>query len=171
MRKLFIATAIALCLPLTVAGQDDAQPLKDYSRLMKSGKVTLTLVYLNAKTLPVLFQPPTLFSIRARATQQTMVYVQSVVKDDAELDTTTFNVEQGGTTTPGVPTNISNFTKGKLKLKAGDRVDGIIAFSTMVDVTKPFVVTHGKDKTEFSFTESQLQALAPAAPAAGSAQQ
>ena len=35
MRKLFIA-AVALCLPLTLAGQDNAQIIKDYSKVMQA---------------------------------------------------------------------------------------------------------------------------------------
>ena len=97
-----------------------------------------------------------------------MVYVQSVVEVNGELDTTNFVLEQGGTSTPGTPTSINNFTKGKLKLKLGDKVDGIVSFPTMVDVSKPFTIKHGLDKAEFRFTDKAIQALAapPAAPAA-----
>jgi len=167
MRKLFIA-AVALCLPLTLAGQDNAQIIKDYSKVMQSDDVSLNLIHLNAKTVPILFQPPTLYSMRARAQQQTLVYVQSVVESNGQLDTSNFVIEQGGTSTPGTPTSINNFTKGKLKLKLGDKVDGILAFDTKVDVTKPFTVKHGLDKAEFRFTEASAKALA--APAAAAAQ-
>jgi hypothetical protein len=164
MRKLLVA-AVVLCLPLTLAGQDNAQILKDYSKPLKSDDVTLNLVHLNGKTVPVLFQPPMLYSMRARAQQQTMVYVQAVVENNGELDTNTFILEQGGKSTPGTPTSISNFTKGKVKLKLGDKVDGIVSFPTMIDVSKPFTVRHGLDKAEFRFTEKQIAALAPAAAA------
>jgi hypothetical protein len=169
MRKLYIAAAaVALCLPLSLAAQDAAQIMKDYSKEMRSDDVSLNLVHLNAKTVPVLFQPPMLYSMRARAQQQTMIYVQSVVEVNGELDTTNFVLEQGGTSTPGTPTSINNFTKGKLKLKLGDKVDGIVSFPAMVDVTKPFTIRHGLDKAEFRFNENQVKALAPApgAPAA-----
>jgi hypothetical protein len=169
MRKLFIA-AVALCLPLTLAGQDNAQIIKDYSKVMQSDDVSLNLIHMNAKTVPVLFQPPMLYSMRARAQQQTMVYVQSVVEVNGELDTTNFVLEQGGTSTPGTPTSINNFTKGKLKLKLGDKVDGIVTFPTMVDVSKPFTIKHGLDKAEFRFTENAIKGLAAAAPAAPAAQ-
>jgi hypothetical protein len=168
MRKLFIA-AVALCLPLTLAGQDNAQIIKDYSKVMQSDDVSLNVIHLNAKTVPILFQPPTLYSMRARAQQQTLLYVQSVVENNGQLDTTNFVLEQGGMSTPGTPTSISNFTKGKLKLKLGDKVDGILAFDTKVDVTKPFTLKHGLDKAEFRFTEAASKALA-AAPAAAAAQ-
>ena len=166
MRTLLIAAALALCLPLTLAGQDAAATLKDYSKIMQSDDVPLNLVHLNAKTVPVLFQPPTLYSMRARAQQQTMIYVQTVVEINAELDTTNFFLDQSGASMAGTPTSISNFTKGKLKLKLGDKVTGILAFEKMADLSKPFTIRHGLDKAEFRFTEAQIKALAPAAPAA-----
>lgn len=166
MRAFFIGAAVALFLPLALAGQDNAQTLKDYSKTMQSDHVPLNLVHLNARTVPVLFQPPALYSMRARAVQETMVYVQAVVENDAELDTTNFVLDQAGTSTPGTPASINNFTKGKVKLKAGDRVDGIVSFATTVDVSKRFTIRHGPDKAEFRFSENQVKALAPADPAA-----
>ena len=97
MKKLLIAAVVALCLPLALAGQDNAQILKEYSKVMQSEDVPLNIIHLNAKTVPVLFQPPMLYSMRARAGQQTMVYVQGVVEVNAELDTSNFFLEQGGT--------------------------------------------------------------------------
>ena len=165
MKKLLIVATVALCLPLSLAGQDAAATLKEYSKIMQSDEVPLNLVHLNSKTVPVLFQPPMLYSMRARVQQQTMIYVQTVVENNAELDTTNFVLDQGGTSTPGTPTSINNFTKGKLKLKLGDKVDGILAFAVMADVTKPFTVRHGLDKAEFRFTDAQIKALAAPAPA------
>jgi hypothetical protein len=167
MKKLFIVAALATCLPLALAGQDNAQIMKDYMRPMVSEDISLNIVHLNAKTVPVLFQPPMLYSMRARAQQQTMIYVQTVVETNGELDTTNFILDQGGKTTPGTPTNINNFTKGKVRLKLGDKVDGVVTFDTMVDVSKPFSIKHGMDKpAEFRFNEAQVKALAPAAASA-----
>ena len=169
MKTFLIAAIVALCLPLALAGQDNAQVMKDYTKVMSSEEIPLNIVHLNAKTVPVLFQPPMLYSMRARASQQTMVYVQTVVEVNAELDTTNFVLEQGGTSTPGAPTSINNFTKGKVKLRLGDKVDGIVAFPVLVDVSKPFSIRHGMDKADFRFTDNQVKALAPA-PAAPAAQ-
>ena len=169
MKKLLIIAAVVLSMPLAPAAQDNAQIMKDYLRQMVSEDISLNIIHLNAKTVPVLFQPPMLYSMRARAAQQTMIYVQTVVEVNGELDTTNFVLEQGGTTTPGTPTNINNFTKGKLKLKLGDKVDGVVTFDTKVDVSKPFSIRHGLDKpAEFRLTEAQVKALepAPAPPAA-----
>jgi hypothetical protein len=170
MRKLFIAAVVALGLPIALAGQDAAQIIKDYSKQMASDEVSLNLIHLNAKTVPVLFQPPMLYSMRARAQQQTMIYVQTVIEVNGELDTSNFVLEQGGESTPGTPTSINNFTKGKLRLRLGDKVDGILSFPKMVDVTKPFTVRHGLDKAEFRFNEAQVKALEAPAPAAPAAQ-
>ncbi len=166
MRNLFIAAAVALCLPLTLAGQDTAQIMKDYSKQMTSEEVPLNIVHLNAKTVPAIFQPPMLYQMRARAAQQTMFYVQTVVEINAELDTSNFVLEQGGTSTPGTPTNINNFAKGKQRLKLGDKVDGIVSFPAMLDLSKPFTIRHGLDKAEFRFSDAQVKALAAPAPAA-----
>jgi hypothetical protein len=167
MKKLLIAAAVAVCLPLGLAGQDAAQIMKEYSKVMTSEDVPLTIVHLNAQTIPLLFQPPMLYSMRARASQQTLVYVQGVVEFNAEFDTSNFVLEQGGTTTPGTNTSINNFTKGRLRLKLGDKIDGIVAFPILADVSKPFTIRHGMDRADFRFTENQIKALAPApAPAA-----
>ena len=170
MKKSLIAAIVAFWLPLALAGQDNSQILNEYSKQMMSEDVPLNIVHLNAKTVPVLFQPPMLYSMRARANQQTMVYVQAVVEVNAELDTSNFFLDQGGTSTPGTPTSISNFTKGKLKLRLGDKVDGILAFPILVDISKPFTIRHGMDKADFRFTDNQVKALAAPAPAAPAAQ-
>jgi len=159
MRKLFIAVAVAACLPLALTAQDTI--LKDYSKVLQSDDLPLNIIHLNAKTVPLLFKAPTLYQIRAKATESTMVYVQTVVENNAELDTTTFTIEQDGMTYPGTPSSLHNFTKGKLKLKLGDQVDGILTFPKLLDVSKPFAVKHGRDRVDFKFTDAQVKALAP----------
>jgi hypothetical protein len=165
MRKLLIAAALGVCLPLTAVGQDAAQILKDYMKEMPSEEIRLNLVHMNAQTVPVLFQPPTLYAMRARASQQTMIYVQATVEFNAELDTTNFVIEQGGETMEGTPTSINNFTAGKLRLRVGDKIDGILTFPKLVDISRPFTLRHGLDKADFRFTEAQIKALTPAAAA------
>ena len=120
MKKLFIAAAVAACLPLALAAQDTT--LKDFSKTMQSDDLPLSIIHLNAKTVPLLFMPPTLYQIRAKANESTMIYVQTTVENNAELDTTTFTIEQDGMTYPGTPSSVRNFTKGKVKLKLGDQV-------------------------------------------------
>jgi len=113
-----------------------------------------------------LFKAPTLYQIRAKATEATMVYVQAVVENNAELDTTTFTIEQDGMSFPGAPSSVRNFTKGKLKLKLGDQVDGILTFPKLIDLSKSFSVKHGRDRVEFKFSDAQLKSIAPAPAAA-----
>jgi hypothetical protein len=165
MKKLLIAVAVAVCVPLALAGQDTAQVMKDYSRTMASDDLPLTLVHLNDKTVPVLFQPPTLYAMRARAKEATTIYVQAVVENNVELDTTNFVLEQDGVSSTATPTSIHNFTKGKLKLKLGDHVDGVLSFPKLVDVSKPFAVKHGHDRADFKFTPEQAKLIMPAASA------
>jgi len=160
MRTLFIAVAVAACLPLALVAQDST--LKDYSRTMMSDDLPLSIIHLNAKTVPLLFTAPTLYQIRAKATESTMVYVKTVVESNAELDTTTFSIEQDGMSYPGTPSSVRNFTRGKLKLKLGDQVDGIVSFPKLVDVSKAFTIKHGRDRVEFKFSDAQVKALAPA---------
>jgi hypothetical protein len=160
MRKLFIAVAVAACLPLAVIAQDTT--LKEYSKTMQSDDLPLNIIHINAKTVLLLFKPPTVYQIRAKASEATMIYVQTVVENNAELDTTTFTIEQDGVSYPGTPSSVRNFTKGRLKLKLGDQVDGILTFPKLLDVSKPFSVKHGRDRVEFKFTDAQIKALAPA---------
>jgi len=162
MKKLLIAAAVAVCLPLTLVGQDAA--IKDYSRVLPSEEIPLNIIHLNDKTVPLLFKAPTLYSMRARAKEATTLYVQTTVEANAELDTTNFQLEQDGMSYPGTPSSISNFTKGKLKLKLGDQVAGVLSFPKLIDVSKPFSVKHGRDRVDFRFTGDQVKALA--APAA-----
>jgi hypothetical protein len=160
MRNLFIAAAVVACLPLAVVAQDTT--LKDYSKTMQSDDLPLNIIHLNDKTVPLLFKAPTLYQIRAKAKEATMVYVQAVVENNAELDTSSFTIEQDGMSYPGTPSSVRNFTKGKLKLKLGDQVDGILSFPKLLDISKPFTVKHGRDRVEFKFTDAQVKALAPA---------
>jgi hypothetical protein len=160
MRKLFIAVAVAACLPLAIAAQDST--LKDFSKTMQSEDLPLNIIHLNAKTIPLLFKAPTLYQIRAKAAESTMVYVQTVVEVNAELDTTAFTLEQDGMSYPGTPSSVRNFTKGKMRLKLGDQVDGILTFPKLVDPSKSFAIKNGRDRVEFKFSDAQLKSLAPA---------
>jgi hypothetical protein len=161
MRTLFLA-AVAVCLPLTLVAQDTT--LKDYSRMLQSDDLPINVIHLNEKTVPLLFKPPTLYSMRARVKEATALYIQTVVENNAELDTTNFVIEQDGMTYPGTPSSIRNFTKGKVKLKLGDQVDGVLTFPKLIDISKPFTLKHGRDRVDFKFTDAQVKALA--APAA-----
>jgi hypothetical protein len=158
MRKVLLAAFIlAAGLPLGLSGQEG--PLKDYTRVLK-GDVQLSIVHVNDKSLPVLFQPPTLYAMRARIREATMFYVQGTAPKDVEIDTKTFTVEQGGESTPGTPQNIKNFQGGKIP--KGERIDGLLVFAKLLDLSKPFTVKHGKDSVEFKYSADQVKAMTPA---------
>lgn len=166
MKKVFLAACLfALSLPLTLVGQNATEQLKDYTQLLSGNGIELTLIHINPKTAAVLFQPPTLYSMRARSTATTMLYVQGEIKKDVEFDSTNFTLTQGADSLTGKPSNISHFEKAKLS--KGTRIDGILDFGKPVDLSKPFTIKHGpKDSVEFKFTEAQVTGMAPAAAAA-----
>jgi hypothetical protein len=162
MKKiLVVACFLALSLQFRVAGQDPSAQLKDFTRMLQvADGLQLSIVHLNDKTVPVLFQPPTLYSIRAHAKEATMFYVQGTPQKDVNLDTSSFTVQQGGESFPSTPLNISHFEKGKVS--KGDRIDGLLQLAKHIDVTKPFTVLHGKDSVEFKFSADQVKAMTPA---------
>lgn len=161
MKKFALAMlTVALCLPLGLAGQTAAD-LKEFSQVMMIEGIPLTLVHLNDKTVPVLFQPPTLYSMRARAHDTTMLYVQGTAVKGVELDATTFTIDQAGMPVTSLPTNIKNFMKGKNKLAQDDRVDGVLTFAKPIDISKPFTVKHGRDTATFQFSAAQVKAMTP----------
>ena len=69
--------------PPPVPGQTPSQPangaasganvLADYMRQIKYDGLTLSVLLVNSKTVEVLFQAPTKYSMRARANQQTLL--------------------------------------------------------------------------------------------------
>lgn len=155
------ALVLIALVPAAVA-QDVASQLKDYTRTLNGDGLTLSLVHLNEKTVPIMFQPPTMYAMRARAREATLLYVQGTAQRDVDLDTTNFVIEQGGETVAATPMNIKHFTRGTVNVPRGERVDGVLAFARLVDVSKPFIVRHGRDSVEFRFTADQIRAMTPA---------
>jgi len=151
---------LAVCLPLAVSGQG-APSLKNFTWALP-GDVSFGLVHLNDTTAPIIFQPPTLYSIRARAHTNTMFYVQATPDKNVQIDTTNFVIEQNGETVASLPTNIKHFEKGKVAVPKGERIEGMLTFNKLVNVSQPFTVKHGDDSVQIKFTGDQLKALAPA---------
>lgn len=160
------AIILAVMLPLGIAGQDATTQLRDFTRTLKAADgLQVSLIHLNVKTLPIIFQPPTLYAMRARTAQGTLLYVQGTTQRDVQLDTSVFTLEQDGQSTAGQTLNIKNFQTGKVP--SGTQVDGLIEFATRVDLSKAFRVKHGSDSVEFRFNASQVkEATAVPAPAA-----
>jgi hypothetical protein len=92
MKRILVAMVfLALSVPFQVAGQDPSSQLKDFTRVLQvADGLQLSIVHLNDKTVLVLFQPPTLYSIRAHAKEATMFYVQGMPQKDVNLDTSGF---------------------------------------------------------------------------------
>jgi hypothetical protein len=170
MKKLLLALcAVAVCFPLGLAGQDKATIEKaltgllvEYTRLLPIDGLPLSVIHLNDRTVPIIFQPPTLYSMRARVKEATLIYVQGTVTRNIELDTTKFTLSQNGQATPATVSNIKNFMRGKNKLATGDRVDGLLTFARLVDLANPFTVQYDKELTaEFKFTANEIKAMTP----------
>jgi hypothetical protein len=155
MKNLLIAFVVAASLPFAVAGQNSTDALKPYTAVLQTDGLPLALIVVNNTTAPVLFQPPTLYAIRARANEMTTLYVQGVAAKPVELDTTSFVMEQSGSaSSKGTPTSIKNFTKGKVKLGKGDRVDGLLTFERMFNMRQVFTVKHGKDSVDVKLQDT-----------------
>jgi hypothetical protein len=151
----------AVCLSLAAFGQNTPPSLKNFTWTLP-GEVTFGLVYLNDSTTPIIFEPPTLYSIRARSHTNTMFYVQGTPDKNVQIDTTNFIIEQNGETVTSLPTNIKHFEKGKPAVPKGERVEGLLTFTKLVNVSQPFIVKHGEDSVQIRFNSDQIKATTPA---------
>ena len=161
-RTLLVLGIATLCLRPGVSGQNGSSSLKDFTWTLP-GELALGLVHLNDTTTPMIFQPPTLYSIRARARSNTVFYVQGTADKNVQIDTTSFTIEQNGETTTSIPTNIKHFEKGKIAVPKGERIEGVLTFARLVDASRPFTVKHGADSVQIKFNPDQMKAIMPAA--------
>jgi hypothetical protein len=158
--KNVILTIMMLGPVATLATAQEANELKVYMRTLLVGPgLQVSVLHLNEKTLPAIFQPPTIYAMRARAREGTLVFVQGTTEREFEIDPGQFRLEQNGKSTVGKPVNIKNFLKGRVP--SGQRVDGLVQFAERVDPLKPFAVKYGKESAEFKFTEEQVKAMTP----------
>jgi hypothetical protein len=159
MEKIILAV-LMLGISATLASPQDAVDLKDYMKTMVIGPgLQVSVLHLNEKTLPSIFQPPTIYAMRTRAREGTLVFVQGTTERELEIDPGQFRLEQSGKSTAGKPVNIKNFLKGKVP--GGQRVDGLFQFTERIDPLKPFAIKYGKESAEFKFTEAQVKAMTP----------
>jgi hypothetical protein len=171
-KSIFALILLAVSLPLVFGSENPptlapgqtappapgTNPLVDYTRQIKYDGLTLSVLLVNNRTVEVLFQAPLKYSMRARANQQTVLYVQGTPQKDFEL-TNAFTIEQDGQTMTGMSTSVKNFVNGKVP--AGQRIDGIVEFPKKVDISKPFTVKNGHGQVEFVLTPEAIKALAP----------
>jgi hypothetical protein len=167
-KSIFALILLTVSLPLVFGSQNPpsqaappapgTNPLVDYTRQIKYDGLTLSVLLVNNRTVEILFQAPAKYSMRARANQQTLLYVQGTPQKDFELSNA-FTIEQDGQTMTGTSTSIKNFVNGKVP--AGKRIDGIVEFPKKVDISKPFTVKNGHGEVEFVLTPEAIKALAP----------
>jgi hypothetical protein len=154
--------------PPPIPGQAPAQAappapgtnaLVDYTRQIKYDGLNLSVLLVNNRTVEVLFQAPAKYSMRARANQQTVLYIQGTPSKEFDLNNA-FTIEQDGQTLTGTSTSIKNFVNGKVA--AGQRIDGLVEFPKKVDISKPFTVKNGTTgSVQFVLTPEAIKALAP----------
>ncbi len=139
--------------------------LVDYTRQIKYDGLTLSVLLVNSRTAEILFQAPLKYSMRARANQQLVLFIQGKPQKDIDFNNS-FTVEQDGQTMTGTSTSMKNFTTGKAA--AGSEIDGIVEFPKKVDISKPFTVHNGTTgQVQFVLTPEAIKALAPATPPPG----
>src|SRR5436190_24269859 len=114
-KSVFVLIMLFVSLPLTLAAQNPppipppavpgtaapAPPapgtnaLVDYIRQIKYDGLNMSVLLVNNRTVEVLFQAPTKYSMRARANQQTLLYIQGTPQKEFDLSTA-FTIEQEG---------------------------------------------------------------------------
>src|SRR5262249_18392619 len=135
--------------------------MQDFTRVLRNDNLPLSLMHLNDATMPIVFEPPTLYSFRARSKDATQFYVQGTAKKALTFDTSTFTIEQGAEVVTSTPVNIKDFEKGRVSLAQNDKVDGVLIFSRLIDVKQPFTIKHDKDSVKVEFTKDQLSEMTP----------
>ena len=155
-----VFAVFALCVFAQEAKQaaPDPSALKQFTRSGKFDGITLYFVLMNNKTVEALFQPPTMYAMRARANMATMLYVQGTPDKDGSLNTD-FTLEQDGQSQEGTAHNIKNFKAGSVV--KGERIDGILQFEKKIDPGHAFVVKNSEGAVEFQLTPEALKMLEP----------
>ncbi|GAB4247784.1 MAG: hypothetical protein Kow00109_23920 [Acidobacteriota bacterium] len=161
MRKVLVfATVLALgFLAAPALGEENVLPL--FTRALETEGLTLNLVHVNNATVDSLFTAPSKYSIRARANQVALFYVQGRPQEAGKLSTD-FALEQNGQTVAGVVHNIQNFVAGDVA--AGTKLDALLEFPTKLDPSRPFTVRNGKAAVSFELSAKALELLKASQP-------
>ena len=155
-----ILFALVLATPGVFAEQEQeeqeqdselASLLSDFGRLAEADDVTLTLIYLNDRTVEALFAAPRKYAFRAQARQRPLFLAQGIAHSALDVNLE-FSAEQDGAVIPGQTYDIANFA-GAATLSEGDRFGGLVALEGQIDVSKPFTIVNGDLRFDFDLPE------------------
>ena len=166
MKKFLLV--VALCALLGSFGMSQSQnkaavanpsaaTIEEFSRTSKADGLTLKFVLLNDKTVDILFSGDSKNTMRAKAGEATVFFVQGISEKDITLDSQ-FEVEQGGKTYPGEAVNVKNFQAGPLA--KGTKISGLIQLAQKIDVAQPFKIKGANNASaEFKLSRNAIKLL------------
>ncbi len=146
--------AVTTTAPQFVNSQDSMTVLKTFTRPGKIEGMTVSLTFLNDKTIDLIFSAPSKYAIRAKANQATAFYVQGVSEKSFTLNNI-FTVEQDGQTYNCSAVNIENFAGGSVA--KGARVKGILQLEKKLDLTHPFKIKNANNSIDLNFSDAVKQ--------------
>jgi hypothetical protein len=153
----FVVAAQEPTPPQTPEAKPDPSILKEFTRSVSINGVMMNFVLVNDKTVDVLFQAPSKYSLRARARMSTLFYVQGTPDKDLDQVNTKYTIEQDGQTADGTPINIKNFEGGAVA--KGNRIDGLLQFEKKLDLTHEFKIKGAKTVVDFKLSSDALKLL------------
>ena len=168
MGKVFKIILFFVVLTVFAMAQEQAPPqgsqakpdpsiLKEFTRTETVNGINMSFVLVNDKTVEVLFDGPSKYSLRARARLGTLFYVQGTPEKNVDRIDTKYTMEQDGETVDGTPMNIKNFEGGPVA--KGTRIDGLLQFDKKLDLSHPFKLKNAKTTVDFKLSHDALKLL------------
>lgn len=159
MPACIVLTVFAMAQEQTPPGGSKPDPsiLKEFTRTGNVSGVMMSFVLVNDKTVEVLFNGPSKYSLRARARMGTLFYVQGTPEKNVEQLNMKFTMEQDGEMVDGTPLNIKNFEGGAVA--KGIRIDGLLQFDKKLDLAHAFKIRNAKTTVEFKLSRDALKLL------------
>lgn len=152
--------AFALAVSQNANSQTDAKAskalLNDFSRSGHVNGMMFNFVLLNDKTIDLIFNGPSKYSMKARASQTTVFYISGTPPDTMTLNNN-FSVVQDGQTLTCESVNVQNFAKGVVT--KGQKIQGLLQLEKKLDLSHPFIIKGEQDSLEFKLSESALKSL------------
>jgi len=136
--------------------EENAAVLAEFTRSVQLDGLILNFVHMNNRTVDLLFPGPEKYSMRARANQMTLIYVQGTPETAIQLDTE-YVLEFEGNSISGTSHNIKNFAAGDAPL--GERIDGILMFEKKLKPSDPFLIKGTDTTVTFRFSDIALRML------------